>query len=153
MSAARRLAGTEVMAVAGGLLLALGLFLPWYELANARAELNGTPGPATVSGWEAHDVQRWLLLAAALAPLILAYIIIRGHELSWARGELTAVVSIAAFGLVLYAGVIDRPGAPQALVGLRWGWFVALAGVVLALVGASLRASTSERPRKPPGVL
>ena len=29
---------------------------------------------------------------AALAPIILAWIIVRGHELSWARGEMTAVV-------------------------------------------------------------
>ena len=153
MGAARRLSGTEWVAVAGGLLLALGLFLPWYELTNARAQLNGSPGPATFSGWEAHPAQRWVVLAAAIAPLVLAYIVIRGHELSWARGEMTAVIAIAAFGLVLYSGVIDRPGEPGGLVGLRWGWFVALIGVVLALAGSALRASSSERPRKPPGVL
>jgi predicted lysophospholipase L1 biosynthesis ABC-type transport system permease subunit len=149
----RRLSGTELVAVAGGLLLAVGLFLDWYRLANPRVTLNGVDGPAVVSGWEAHDVQRFLLLAAAVAPLILAYIIVRGHHLSWARGEMTAVVAIAALGLVLYAGVIDRPGAPQSLISLRFGWFVALLGVLLMLVGSALRASSTERPRKPPGVL
>ncbi len=153
MGATGRLSRTELVAIVGGVLLAIGLFLPWYEATNARAEINGTPGPATFSGWEAHPLQRWFVLAAAIAPLVLAYIIIRGHQLSWARGEMTAVVAIAAFGLVLYSGVIDRPGDPQGLIGLRWGWFVALVGVVLALAGSALRASTSERPRKPPGVL
>ena len=153
MSAAGRLSGTELIAVAGGLLLAIGLFLPWYELANARADLNGAPGPATFSGWAAHPVHRWVWLAAVIAPIVLAYVVVRGHELSWARGELTAVIAIAAFGLVLYDGVIDRPGQPQGLVSLRWGWVVALIGVGLALGGAALRASSSERPRKPPGVM
>ncbi len=153
MRPASRLSGTELIAIAGGLLLAIGLFLPWYDLANARAELNGAAGPGSFSGWEAHPIGRWLLLAAAIAPLVLAYVILRGHQLSWARGEMTAVVVIFALGFVLYSGVIDRPGAPQALVGLRWGWFVALVGVVLALAGAALRASSTERPRKPPGVL
>ncbi len=50
------------------------------------------------------------MLAAAAAPLILAWIVIRDHELSWPRGELTAVVSIAALGLVLYSGIVDAAG-------------------------------------------
>ena len=35
---------------------------------------------------------RWFLLAGALSPLILAWIIVRGHKLSWAPGEMTMVV-------------------------------------------------------------
>ncbi len=90
---------------------------------------------------------------AAAAPFILAYIVLRGHKLSWARGEMTAVTSIAAFGLIVYAGVIDRPGEVSGLVGIKYGWFVALAGVLAMLIGSALRASEVERARKPPGVL
>ncbi len=147
------LSRTEVVALVGGVLLAIGLFLPWYEATSRRATINGDRGPQSFTGWEVHDIQRWLLIAAAVAPLILAYIILRGHKLSWARGEMTAVLAIAAFGLVGYAGVIDRPGEPGGLIGLEFGWWITLLGTILMMVGSALRASESERPRKPPGVL
>ena len=66
---------------------------------------------------------------------------------------MTAVTSIAAFGLALYNGIIDRPGEPSGLIGLEPGFWVAMVGIILMLVGSSLRASGTERPRKPPGVL
>jgi hypothetical protein len=149
----RHLSWHEIVAIIGGAMLGLGLFLPWYTAENQRAVIAGQNGPGDFTGWEVHDIQRWLLLAAAVAPFILAYIILRGHKLSWARGELTAVVAIAAFGLIVYAGLISKPGEPRGLIGLKWGWFVVLVGVILMMVGSALRASESERPRKPPGVM
>ena len=149
----KKLTNTEIMAMAGGAILAVSLFLPWYSLENRNAILNEERGPATFTGWEAHPIQRWLLLAAAAAPFILAYIIVRGHQLSWARGEMTAVTAIAAFGLLAYGGLIDRPGDPSGLIGLKYGWAIALLGSLLMLVGSALRASEVERKRKPPGVL
>lgn len=149
----KRLTWHELVAIGGGLLLALGLFLPWYSVKNRNGNINGERGPGDFTGFEVHDIQRWLLLGAVAAPIILAYIIIRGHQLSWARGEMTAVTSIAAFGLIAYTGIIDKPGEPPGLVSLKYGWFVALAGVIAMLVGSALRASEVERARKPPGVL
>ena len=149
----KELSWHEFVAIAGGALLALGLFLPWYSAENKNARINAERGPGDFTGFEIHDLARWLWIAAALAPLILAYIVLRGHALSWARGEMTAVTSIAAFGLVLYTGVIDRPGDPSGLIGLKWGWGVSMLGIILMLVGSSLRASEVERARKPPGVL
>ena len=143
----------EIVAMVGGALLAVAMVFPWYDAVNPRASINSEPGPGTFTGFEVHDIQRWLWLAAAAAPFILAYIVIRGHALSWARGEMTAVISIAAFGLLAYDGLIDRPGEPSGLIGLEWGYWVAFLGVVMMLVGSALRASRSERPRKPPGVL
>ena len=131
----RKLTGTEIMAMAGGALLAVSLFLDWYSAKNRNALINDERGPGSFTGWEVHPIQRWLLLAAALAPFILAYIIIRGHQLSWARGEMTAVVAIAAFGLIVYAGIIDRPGEPSGQIELEWGWYVTLAGTILMLGG------------------
>jgi hypothetical protein len=149
----KRLSWHEFVAIGGGALLAFGLFLPWYDATNRRAIINSERGPETFTGFEVHDLARWLWLAAAVAPLILAYIIVRGHKLSWSRGEMTAVASIAAFGLALYNGIIDRPGEPSGLIGLEPGFWVAMAGILLMLVGSALRASGTERPRKPPGVL
>jgi hypothetical protein len=147
-----RLRRGELIAALGGILLAVGIFLPWYSTSsdNANALIDGRRGD--VSAWSVHPVMRWLLLAAALAPLILVWIIVRDHELSWARGELTAVVGIAAFGLIFYAGVIDRPGEPSGEISLGIGWFLALVGSLLMIGGAASTAAGTEKPRKPPGV-
>ncbi len=152
--ASKKLTWHEVVAMVGGALLVLSLFLPWYSVDNSRGMIgDGKRGPGDFTGFEVHDIQRWLFIAAAVAPFILAYIVVRGHTLSWARGEMTAVTSIAAFGLIVYSGVIDRPGEVAGLVGLRWGWFVSLVGALAMLIGSALRASEVERARKPPGVL
>jgi hypothetical protein len=143
----------EIIAVVGGVLLALGVFLPWYETApdNRNAIINGQRGE--FSAWEVHPILRWLLLAAALAPLILAWVIVRDHSLSWARGEMTAVVGVAASGLTLYVGLLARPGEPPAEIHLQLGYLVAVVGALAIAAGGAIRAGSSERPRKPPGVL
>ena len=148
-----RLSRSEVIAVIGGLLLAVGVFLPWYvpNKANRNAVVAGSRD--AVSAWDAHTYLRFLFLAAAIAPLVLAYIVLREHQLSWPRGEMTAVVAIIAFGFVGYIGVIDRPGDPPGEIGLGLGWFLSMAGVILMAVGGAMRAGSAERPRKPPGVL
>jgi hypothetical protein len=149
---AARLSRSERIAVGGGLLLILAVFLPWYGTSdNPNAVIDG--GRGDFSAWQVHPILRWLMLAAALAPLILAYIVLRDHELSWPRGELTAVVAIAALGLVLYSGIVSRPGEPRAQISLQVGWFLALVGIVLMMVGGAKRATEVERARKPPGVM
>jgi hypothetical protein len=147
-----RLGKSEVIAAIGGILLAIGVFLPWYATSdNPNARLNGERGD--FSAWVAHPILRWLLLAAAVAPIILAYIIALDRQLSWPRGELTAVVAMTAGALVLYFGFLSRPGEPSGEISLQIGWFVSLLGAAAMLFGGALRASGTERPRKPPGVL
>jgi hypothetical protein len=147
-----RLSRSEWIAVGGGLLLIVAVFLPWYGTSeNPNAVIDGERGD--FSAWQVHPILRWLMLAAAMAPLILAWIVLRDHELSWPRGEMTAVVAIAAFGLVLYSGIVTRPGEPRAQISLQLGWFLAIVGIVLMLVGGATRAAEVERARKPPGVL
>jgi hypothetical protein len=144
---------SELIAIVGGLLMALGLFLTWYHLKNGNVSIANQTGPADLSGWTVHTIIRWLLLAAAAAPLILAWIILRGHALSWPRGEMTAVSSVAAVGLIGYSAFIDKPGDVASLISLRPGIFLALLGALAMLGGSALRASATERPRKPPGVI
>lgn len=149
----KKLSSSEFIAAIGGLLLGLSVFAPWYvpNEDNRNAMVAGSR--QVVSAWDAHMILRYLFLVAAVAPIILLYIVLRDHQLSWPRGELTAVVAITAFGIVGYLGIIDRPGEPSGEISLQYGWFGAMAGVILMAVGGAMRAGGTERPRKPPGVL
>ena len=150
---AARLHRNEYMGMLGGALLAVSVFLPWYgtDSDNRFANIDGERGHQ--SCFDVHPILRWLLIAAAVAPFILAYIIANDIKLSWARGEMTAVTSIAAFGLVFYNGIIDRPGEPSSAISLEFGWFLALLGTLMMIAGAALRSSEHERARKPPGTI
>jgi hypothetical protein len=144
----------ELIAVIGGILLGISLFLYWYELGNAHATLSSCKGPHSgCTAWDALPLVRFLLLAAAVAPLILAWIIIRGHALSWPRGELTAVTALVALSLTLFVGILDKPGNPRGEISLNFGWWLGLAGGVLVLIGSIWRTQESASRRKPPGVL
>jgi hypothetical protein len=148
-----KLSKSEWIAALGGLLLGVCVFLPWYEPNEANRNAVVAGSREAVSAWDAHNLLRFLFLAAAIAPLILLYIVLRDHQLSWPRGELTAVVAIAAFGIIGYLGIIDRPGEPPGEISLKYGWIGAMAGVILMAIGGAMRAGGTERPRKPPGVL
>ena len=144
----------ELIAVVGGILLGASLFLVWYRLGNSNAVLNDCMGPnGTCTGWEALTILRFLLLIAAVAPLILAYIIVRGHALSWPRGELTAIIALVALTFTIFRGVIDRPGSPSGQISIGYGWWIALLGGLLILVGSVWRSQESAGRRQPPGVL
>lgn len=138
----------------GGALLAISVFLAWYTLGNGLTHLNGCKGPnGACSAWQSLTILRYLLLAAAIAPAVLAWIIVRGHALSWPRGELTAVIALAALTFIIFRGLIDQPGSPSGQIGIDYGWFVALVGGLLILSGSIWRSRESAARRKPPGVL
>ncbi len=144
----------EFLACIGGILLGVSLFVSWYSLGNANAVLNDCHGPnTTCTGWASLSFIRYLLLLAAVAPAILAYIITRGHALSWPRGELTAVTALVALTLIVFRGVIDKPGSPPEEISVAIGWWIALLAGLMILVGAVWRAQESGPRRKPPGVL
>src|SRR5258708_33584230 len=144
----------EVIAVAGGLLLAISLLLTWYKTGNATSVLNSCVGAnKSCSGWDSLAHIRYLLLLAAIAPAILAYIVVTGTALSWPRGELTAVVALAALALTIFRGVISKPGTPTGQISVAYGWWVAVFGGLLILVGSVARTRGSAARRKPPGVL
>ena len=146
----------EILATIGGVLLGISLVMSWFQLGNGNAQLNGC-GPHQphlyCSGWDSLSAFRYLIILAAIAPLILSWIIVRGHALAWPRGELTAVVSVIALVLVLFRGVIDAPGSPPEEISVSYGFFVALVGGLLMLAGAVWRSQESAPARKPPGVL
>ncbi len=144
----------ELIAIVGGIVLGLSLFLAWYSLGNVNTTINSCKGPnGSCTGWQALQILRYLLLAAAVAPLILTYIIIRGHGLGWPRGEVTALIALVTLTMVLFRGPISKPGSPRTQIGLSLGWYVALIGALLILVGSVYRSQETAARRKPPGVL
>jgi hypothetical protein len=152
---------------AAALLVISLLFLPWYELdLNPQRDVDSPAfspdsficgeGQFSCTGWDTFPILRWLLLGAALAPGILAWIIIRGHRLSWAPGEMTMVVGFTAFILVLYNGVIDRPGTEiaESGVGLDYGyWLALLATGAMAATGFLRSVESGDVKRKAPGTV
>ena len=149
----RQLDRGELIAVLGGAILGVSLFLYWYKLGDRFAVLNTCRGPSTsCTAWNSLTIVRFLLLIAAVAPAVLAWIIVRGHALSWPRGEMTAIIAIAALTFTLFRGLIDKPGTPPGEISLTYGWWIGLAGGVLILIGSVWRAQESARTRKPPGL-
>ncbi len=113
--------------IASILLIVSILFLPWYSL-RPRTRIDKSlddpdagfcgAGETSCTGFETFPILRWLLLLAALAPLILGYIIVRGHKLSYPPGEITMLSGFAASVLIAYNGLIDKPGSGPAEIGL-----------------------------------
>ncbi len=139
------------------------LFLPWYSLTDTpeRVEQGAWlcgENEFSCTGFETFPILRWLLLAAALAPLILAYILVRGHRLSWAPGEMTMVVGFAAAVLIGYNGIIDMPAPDQGQEfgeSLDYGYWLALiAAIVIAATGYTRSVESAPRKtRKAPGTV
>jgi hypothetical protein len=144
----------EVIAMVGGVVLAISLFLAWYKTGNANSTIGDIKGAnKNASAWDVLTIMRYPLLLGAAAPAILSWIIIREHALSWPRGELTAVVGITALTLVFVRGLILKPGDPPGQISLTYGWFVALLGCALILAGAAWRSSEVPKARKAPGTI
>jgi hypothetical protein len=158
----RRLAVGVTAAV---LLIISLLFLPWYSVElNPQRALGQDPdlwpcgvGDTSCTGWETFPILRWLLILAALAPIILAWILVRGHKLSYPPGEMTMVAGFAATVLIAYNGIIDRPGSGpgETGIGLDYGYWIALiCAIAIAAVGwtRSLESGGGQA-RKAPGTV
>jgi hypothetical protein len=137
----------------GAGVLFFSLFLPWYGTsANPNAQINGARG--TFSAFATFKLLDILLVAACTAPFILAWIIARGHALTWRPGEVTMIVGMTAFVLIVLNGIVlGKPGGPDSEIALKIGWFVGLLGSIGICAAGVLRQAEQARDRKPPGVL
>ena len=166
----KRLHWYELVGFLGSIVLGASLFLPWFGTscssnAAARAASRVSPGgecnPNSVyngargefTAFETFKYLDWLLVAACVAPFILAYIVARAHSLSWKPGEVTMIVGMTAFALILLNGLIL--GKPGDTVDMQFeiGWFIGLLGSVLLMIGGTLRQALHSDARKPPGVM
>jgi hypothetical protein len=155
-----RVSPGELAGMASALVLLGSLWLPWYgtSSSNPNSILHGARLGDTVTAWHTFRVLDILLVAACAAPFILTWIIARGHELTWRPGEVTMIVGMTAFILILCNGVIlGKPKNPSeggaVEISLQYGYAVALLGTVGLMVAGYLRQAVYTDARKPPGVL
>jgi hypothetical protein len=161
---------SELIGFAGAAVLLISLFMTWFSTScdqsgmpkgcNQNSQMIGASPARTRGSFDAFQTFKildWLLVAACIAPFVLAYIIARGHELTWRPGEVTMIVGIVAFALILVNGVIlGRPGGDSPAnvdISIEPGYLVGLAGAVLMAYGGFVRQAQSIRGRKPPGVM
>jgi hypothetical protein len=169
----KRIHRSELIGFVGVAILAFALFvLPWYSTScpsahdamnavggcnpNSKLKLaNGDLVYGSHSAWETLKFVRWFLLAGCIAPFVLAYIIARGHDLSWRPGEVTMIVGIVLIALILLDGVIlGRPGGSSknaVELGLEPGYFVGILGAFLISFGGFRRQAEGVKP-SPPGI-
>ena len=154
----RKLDRSEIIGMIAAAVLVISLFFEWYSLGTDNVVRSTDSdwvcgvGNNTCSGWETFPILRWLLLAAAAAPFILAWIVARGHALSWPRGELTAIVGLIAFVLIAYNGIIDKPSPNNLAISLSFGYVLGLLASLGIFLSGGFRAveSGGGGRRKPP---
>ena len=155
-----RLGRGDIVAAAGGLLLFISMFLPWFSVDEGVPENVCGSGETSCSGFDTFSLftaliipgMDLLMVAAAVAPWILVWIVVRGHTLSWPAGEVTMIVGAIAATLILYNGVIDRVGDTREFVGLDIGWYLGLLGALGIVAGGAISQITRGGvERKPPG--
>ena len=169
----KRIHKSELIGFLGVAILAFALFvLPWYSSScptadaaravadhcnpNSKLKLaDGTLAYGSYTGWEVLKFMRWFLLAGCIAPFVLAYIIARGHDLSWRPGEVTMIIGIVITALILLDGIIlGRPGGSDKNavdLNLEYGYLVAIIGAFLISFGGFRRQAEGVKP-SPPGV-
>jgi hypothetical protein len=133
-----------------GLVLGVAIFLPWYstEPSNPFSNIDGERGD--LSAWQVHSVLRWVLVAAVIANCLGTWYTLRAQKTQVARGEQTIIIGTFVLGAILFVGLLDRPGTPQNTISLEYGWYLAAAATLGAVVCGLARAPG--RRDRPPGV-
>jgi hypothetical protein len=152
----------EFIGFGGAALLFASLFLPWFRTSclsrgnppgcNTNSLLHGSFGRFTA--WETFAKLDVLLMLACIAPFVLAWIVVRGHDLTWRPGEVTMIVGMVAAVLIVLNGIVlGKPGSDPVDISLQIGWFVGLLGALGIVAGGVIRQAVGGRTRKPPGVI
>jgi hypothetical protein len=150
-----RVSPGELLGMAAAVVLLLSLWLPWFTTSaeNPNSTVGGVSGGDSANAWQTFATLDWLIVAACSAPFILTWIIARGHKLTWKPGEVTMIVGIVAFMLILCNGIIlGRPG-DSVEIGFSYGYFVGLLATLGLLAAGFLRQAIYTDARKPPGVI
>jgi hypothetical protein len=142
-----------VLAGAGAVLLAVSLFLDWYQLDLPPQGGREREGP-TFTAWDGLERTDVYLFVIAILALIGAAVLIG----NWIRDSNAAQITVlllglAALFLVLYRGL----NAPERVIfgvqldsSLQFGWFLALVAAALIAIGGGV-ALAARRPAAQPG--
>jgi hypothetical protein len=160
----KRLHWYELVGFVGAAVLFASLFLTWFSTScstehapfspkgcNTNSVYSGHRGDLTA--FQTYKILDVLLVAACIAPFVLAYLVARATTLSWQPGEVTMIVGMIAFALILLNGIIL--GKPGDTVDLSFGigYWVGMFGAFLIMMGGMLRQAITAKARKPPGVM
>jgi len=151
-----RISVGEIVGMIAALILLGSLFLPWFGTSgneNSAIASAGVGSNSEATAWETFPILRWLLVAACSAPFILSWIVIRGHKLTWRPGEVTMIVGMTAFVLILSNGIILGRPEPGIEVSLQYGYLVGLLASTGLIAAGFLRQAYHSDSKKPPGVL
>lgn len=154
------------LALLGALMLAGGLWMPWYRLEIPARVLDSigqassqfgsfggflragvdqlrASGPIELTAWQAFDGLDVVFLGLALAAGTIALLELTGRRLLAAVDDGTALMllGVAVTALVGYR-MADRPG-PSEVLKLASGSYVALAGALGILAGGVLSRSSA----------
>jgi hypothetical protein len=151
----------ELVAGAGGLVLLLAMFLPWFGL-NGRARVPGsgeviTVGRGNIDAWEAFsgiDVLLLLVAALAIALLVLAVVSTPSPELAVAVSGASALAALLiVYRLIVVPDLpIGDPGDTAYETGRRLGAFFGLlctAGIAWGAGRAGAAAAAAEPSAEP----
>ena len=157
-----RLKWSEYLGFAGALVLAGSLFLKWWSTdcsslhptspagCNINSKINGHVG--SFNAFDTYKSLQFWLIAACIAPFVLAYILARGHTLTWRPGEITMIVGMTAGALILLNGIVLGKPSTGVQLSFEPGYFVGLLGANMILAGGVIRQARYSGVRKPPGV-
>ncbi len=144
----RRLRAGEWLAAAGGIVLIVGLVLPWYEIGGVDPAQDVRYPEA--NGFEALTVIDLVLAAIAVLPISLS--ILQATQDSPAKPVAASVLTIT-FGVIsvvlVLLRIVDQPD--RDLIGVGVGAWVALVATLALTAGGWLSLATERVPGLPSG--
>jgi len=153
-----RLTAAEFAGMVAAVIFGISLFLPWFSTSSNPNSIITSAQPdigpnSTGSAWDVYPWAKWAFLAAVIAPFILAWIVMRGHKLGWKPGEVTMIVGITAFILVLCNGIILGAPEQKIEISLNYGYLIALLSSLAMAICGFIRQAYYVDAKKPPGTI
>jgi hypothetical protein len=134
-----------VIAAAGGIVLAIALFMPWFgKVSPYCVPLAGHHCGHNFDAWQAFGFTDFVLAAAAIGGIALALVAARSPKTDAAITSACFTAPVAALGTLL---ALYRVFEPPGRLDTRYGLFIGLAAVATVTYG-SWRAVRNDRPSR-----